>query len=121
MRSGLSGLYSRDNLSRLSKAEPLRALLSFVLRLDQLEHHFQKKTKSKNVPLESQRENYTGFGEGNFLAEASAEEPRFKKSTSEVREDFSAPTSQNDSPRAKAGVETGRVDPWITVPGLSCL
>ena len=60
----------------------------------------------------------TGFGEGNFLAE---EPTRFKKSTSEVREDFSAPTSQNDSPRAKAGVETGRVDPWITVPGLSCL
>lgn len=59
----------------------------------------------------------TGFGEGNFLAEPT----RFKKSTSEVREDFSAPTSQNDSPRAKAGVETGRVDPWITVPGLSCL
>ena len=58
------------------------------------------------------------FGEGNFLAE---EPTRFKNSTSEVREDFSAPTSQNDSPRAKAGVETGRVDPWITVPGLSCL
>ena len=46
---------------------------------------------------------------------------KIQKSTSEVREDFSAPTSQNDSPRAKAGVETGRVDPWITVPGLSCL
>ena len=47
-RAGLSGLYSRDNLSRLSKAEPLRALLSFVLRLDQLEHHFQKIEKRSN-------------------------------------------------------------------------
>lgn len=58
-RAGLSGLYSRDNLSRLSKAEPLRALLSFVLRLEKLEHHFQK---SKNVPIESQRENYRVWG-----------------------------------------------------------